>query len=121
MYLKQIVYLIIVNLKKGTENSKFVLFFFMQFDLLKQLKNGSGNKPSIILVSRYILKECVLLLLLVFHSIFNHIFPITAEHSICLARSCLSICKNSEIIPLGNFGNVVVEMTIYLSLRGLLR
>lgn len=84
------------------------MILIKSFYFFKQFVNSSGNETCIILIRLQILKECVLLLFR-FRIFRNRIFPITAEHSMCLSRACLAIREDSEVVALWDFGNVLCE------------
>lgn len=120
-YLKQVVYLVIVDLQKRTKYPEFVLLLFMHFNLLKKLKNCSWYEACIVLIGSNVFEKSILLLLLTFHGIFNHIFPIATEHGVSFTGSSLPICENCNVIALWNLRNILDEVAVDLSLSRLLR
>ena len=120
-YLKKVIYRIIINLQKRTENPKFVIFLFMDFDFFEQLKDGSGNHPCKIFIRADIFEKSILLLIDWLGSSFEHVLPIFSEHGMRFTGTGLPIGKNSHVIAIRDFRDVLIEVGVNFSLCRLLR
>lgn len=58
--LQQVIDLFIVDLKEGTIDSEFWLFFFVHFYFVEKFKNCPGNESSKIFIRTQVFKESVL-------------------------------------------------------------
>ena len=83
--MQEVVNGIIINLQKRTEYPKFVIVFLVHFDFLEELVDGSRDHPCEIFISADILEKSVLLLVCLFGSCLEHVFPVLAEHGVGFA------------------------------------
>ncbi len=95
-YLQQIVDFFVVDLEERAVNieERWLIVLIESFNFLKQSEDGSGDKSGIVFVEFQIFEKSILLLfaLCVFG---NGVLPVTAEHGVGFAWTCLTVGEYS--------------------------
>ena len=108
--LEQVIDLFVIDLQERAENAEaLAVLGLVVFDFLEKGEDGPGDDACVVLVGDEVLEKGVLVLLLL-EVLGDGVLPVAPEHRVRLARPCLPVREDRQIIALGDLTEVAAEM-----------